>query len=164
LRRCALTGIEIHPGAEIGRGFFIDHGMGVVIGETTRIGDGATLYQDVALGGTGKEPGKRHPTHVYVGLGSKVLGAIELGDNVRIGAGSVVLHSVPANCAAVGVPARVVRSPSPETQTRERVESLPDPEGDTIRALQERLAALETRFSALERRASSPGVPGTGSL
>ncbi|MDX9701735.1 MAG: serine O-acetyltransferase [Candidatus Auribacterota bacterium] len=107
-----ITGIEIHPGAQIGRGFFIDHGMGVVIGETTIIGDYVTLYQGVTLGGTGKETGKRHPTlknHIVVGAGAKVLGNIELGNNVRIGAGSVVVKSVPDNCTVVGVPGVIVR-------------------------------------------------------
>lgn len=107
-----LTGIEIHPGAQIGKGFFIDHGMGVVIGETTIIGNFVTLYQGVTLGGTGKESGKRHPTlkdHIVVGAGAKVLGNIELGNNVRIGAGSVVVKSVPDNCTVVGVPGVIVR-------------------------------------------------------
>ncbi|MFQ5780306.1 MAG: serine O-acetyltransferase, partial [Nitrospiria bacterium] len=102
-----ITGIEIHPGAVIGRSFFIDHGMGVVIGETTEIGDNVTLYQGVTLGGTGLEPGKRHPTlgsHVIVGTGAKVLGAIVIGDHVRIGANSVVLRSVPDHATVVGIP------------------------------------------------------------
>jgi serine O-acetyltransferase len=149
-----LTGIEIHPGATIGRGFFIDHGMGVVIGETTQIGDGVTLTQGVTLGGTGKERGKRHPTignNVNVGVGAQVLGAIEIGDNVKIGAGSVVLRPVPPNSTAVGVPARVVATHPPETNVHERVEHLPDPEGETIEALQERVVLLEARLTALER-------------
>lgn len=107
-----LTGIEIHPGAKIGRRFFIDHGMGVVIGETTEIGDNCTLYQGVTLGGTGKDKGKRHPTlgnNVLVGTGAKILGPMKIGDNARIAAGAVVLEEVPANATAVGVPARVVR-------------------------------------------------------
>src|ERR1700674_3137651 len=107
-----LTGIEIHPGATIGRRFFIDHGMGVVIGETTEIGDDVLLYQGVTLGGTGNETGKRHPTlgnRVVVGTGAKVLGNIRIGDNVRVGAGSVVVHSVPDHSTVVGVPGRVVR-------------------------------------------------------
>ena len=106
------TGIEIHPGATIGKGLFIDHGMGVVIGETTEIGDNCTLYQNVTLGGTGKEHGKRHPTlgnNVMVGSGAKVLGPFKVGDNARVAAGAVVLDEVPANATAVGVPARVVR-------------------------------------------------------
>ncbi|MEK7754486.1 MAG: serine O-acetyltransferase, partial [Acidobacteriota bacterium] len=105
-----LTGIEIHPGAKIGRRFFIDHGMGVVVGETAEIGDDVLLYQGVTLGGTGKERGKRHPTvgnHVVVGTGAKVLGNIRVGDCVKIGAGSVVVHSVPDNSTVVGIPGRV---------------------------------------------------------
>jgi serine O-acetyltransferase len=107
-----LTGIEIHPGAVIGAGFFIDHGMGVVIGETTIVGDNVTIYQGVTLGGTGKESGKRHPTignDVVIGCGARVLGNIHVGDDVRIGAGSVVVKDVPDDCTVVGVPARVVR-------------------------------------------------------
>jgi len=160
-----LTGIEIHPGAQIGRGFFIDHGMGVVIGETTQIGDGVTLYQGVTLGGTGKERGKRHPTignNVLISVGAKVLGAIEIGDNVKIGAGSVVLRAVPPNSTVVGVPGWVVATHHPDTDIHERVEVLPDPEGETIQALQERLVLLEARLTALERelaesRAGEPG-------
>ena len=107
-----LTGIEIHPGATIGKGFFIDHGMGVVIGETAEIGDNCTIYQGVTLGGTGKDVGKRHPTignNVLVGAGSKVLGPIKVGDNCRIAANSVVLKPLPDNCTAVGIPARIVK-------------------------------------------------------
>ena len=106
------TGIEIHPGAQIGRGLFIDHGMGVVIGETTQIGDNCTLYQGVTLGGTGKDTGKRHPTlgdNVLIGAGAKVLGPFTVGDNARVAAGAVVLDAVPEGATAVGVPARVVR-------------------------------------------------------
>lgn len=106
------TGIEIHPGAKIGKGLFIDHGMGVVIGETTEIGDNCTLYQGVTLGGTGKDHGKRHPTlgnNVMVGSGAKILGPFRVGDNARVAAGAVVLDEVPDNATAVGVPARVVR-------------------------------------------------------
>ena len=148
-----LTGIEIHPGAQIGKGFFVDHGMGVVIGETTQIGDGVTLYQGVTLGGTGKERGKRHPTvgnNVLVSVGAKVLGAIQIGDNVKIGAGSVVLRSVPPNSTVVGVPGWVVATHPPDTDIHERVEVLPDPEGETIQALQERVVLLEARLAALE--------------
>jgi len=156
-----LTGIEIHPGARIGKGFFIDHGMGVVIGETTEIGDWVMLYQGVTLGGTGKERGKRHPTlrdNVTVGVGSKILGAIEIGENAYIGAGSLVLHPVPANSTAVGVPARVVKMFHPDTDVHERVEHLPDPEGDTIQALQERVVLLEARLIALERELADRAV------
>jgi serine O-acetyltransferase len=147
-----LTGIEIHPGATIGKGFFIDHGMGVVIGETTQIGDYVTLYQGVTLGGTGKERGKRHPTignNVLVSVGAKVLGAIEIGDNVKIGAGSVVLRGVPPNSTVVGVPGWVVATHHPDTDIHERVEHLPDPEGETIHALQERVVVLESRLATL---------------
>lgn len=107
----ALTGIEIHPGANIGKGVFIDHGMGVVIGETAILGDYCLIYQGVTLGGTGKETGKRHPTlgeNVVVGAGAKVLGNIQIGNDVRIGAGSVVLRDVPSNCTVVGIPGRIV--------------------------------------------------------
>jgi serine O-acetyltransferase len=148
-----ITGIEIHPGAQIGKGFFIDHGMGVVIGETTQVGDGVTLYQGVTLGGTGKERGKRHPTigsNVLVSVGAKVLGAIQIWDNVKIGAGSVVLRAVPPNSTVVGVPGWVVATHHPDTDIHERVEVLPDPEGETIQALQERVVLLEARLAAFE--------------
>jgi serine O-acetyltransferase len=153
----SFTGIEIHPGARIGKGFFIDHGMGVVIGETTEIGEGVTLTQGVTLGGTGKEQGKRHPTignNVVIGVGAKVLGAIQIGDNVRIGAGSVVLRPAPSNSTVVGNPGRVVAMYHPDTDVRQRVEVLPDPEGDTIEALQERVTLLEARLAALEAEAN----------
>src|SRR5438105_9992684 len=108
-----LTGIEIHPSAQIGNGFFIDHGMGVVIGETAEVGDYVTLFQGVTLGGTGKERGKRHPTlgnHVVVGAGAKILGGITIGDNVKIGANSVVLKNVTANSTVIGVPGRIIKA------------------------------------------------------
>jgi serine O-acetyltransferase len=155
-----LTGIEIHPGARIGKGFFIDHGMGVVIGETTQIGDGVTLYQGVTLGGTGKERGKRHPTlgnNVLISVGAKVLGAIQIGDNVKVGAGSVVLRTVPPNSTVVGVPGWVVATHHPDTDIHERVEVLPDPEGETIQALQERVVLLEARLAATEARLAAAG-------
>jgi len=155
-----LTGIEIHPGARIGKGFFIDHGMGVVIGETTIIGDNVTLYQGVTLGGTGKERGKRHPTigsDVLISVGAKVLGDITIGDHVKIGAGSVVLTSVPPHCTAVGVPARVVATHHPDTDIHQRVEVLPDPEGETIQALLERVVLLEARLAALEAQEDRDG-------
>jgi len=139
-----LTGIEIHPGAQIGRRFFIDHGMGVVIGETTEIGDDVLLYQGVTLGGTGNEKGKRHPTlgnHVVVGTGAKVLGNIRVGDNVKIGAGSVVVHPVPDNSTVVGIPGRVVRTRG-ENGVLEHGR-LPDPEGQALADLTQRVAELE---------------------
>ena len=147
-----ITGIEIHPGAKIGKRFFIDHGMGVVIGETAEIGDDCMLYQGVTLGGTGKEKGKRHPTlgnDVVVGVGAKVLGAINIGDGARIGAGAVVLRDVPPHATAVGVPAKVVAFRQPDGTMR-RVESMPDPELDMIKELRRRLLDLEDRIAALE--------------
>ncbi len=152
-----LTGIEIHPAAEIGPGVFIDHGMGVVVGETAQIGENCTLYQGVTLGGTGKETGKRHPTlgnNVVVSVGAQVLGAIEIGDNVKIGAGSVVLTSVPPNSTVVGVPGRVVARHDPQTQQRQRVEVLPDPEAEMLQYLQQKVIELEARLAWLERAAA----------
>jgi len=153
----ALTGIEIHPGAKIGRRFFIDHGMGVVIGETAEIGDDVLLYQGVTLGGTGKEKGKRHPTlgnHVVVGTGAKILGNIRIGNHVKIGAGSVVIRSVPDHSTVVGVPGRIVRShgePTPEAEEAEVLEhgKLPDPEGQALEELTRRVAQLEEQIRAL---------------
>jgi serine O-acetyltransferase len=150
-----LTGIEIHPGATIGRRFFIDHGMGVVIGETAEIGDDVLLYQGVTLGGTGKEKGKRHPTlgnHVVVGTGAKVLGNILIGDHVKIGAGSVVIHSVPDDSTVVGIPGRVVRTKGEAVGELEHGQ-LPDPEGLEIELLTTRVEQLEERIrELLERR------------
>jgi serine O-acetyltransferase len=140
-----LTGIEIHPGATIGRRFFIDHGMGVVIGETAEIGDDCLLYQGVTLGGTGKETGKRHPTlgsGVVVGTGAKILGNIRIGDHVKVGAGSVVVHPVPDHCTVVGVPGRVVRDPETPWEPLDHGD-LPDPEGQAIDDLKRRVAELE---------------------
>ena len=140
-----LTGIEIHPGAKIGRRFFIDHGMGVVIGETAEIGDDVLLYQGVTLGGTGNEQGKRHPTlgnNVVVGTGAKVLGSIRIGNNVKIGAGSVVVRPVPDYSTVVGIPGRVVRQRVPEGMLDHGM--LPDPEGQEIADLKQRLSDLET--------------------
>jgi serine O-acetyltransferase len=147
-----VTGIEIHPGARIGRGIFIDHGMGVVVGETSEVGDYVTLYQGVTLGGTGKARGKRHPTigdHVMVGVGAKVLGAVTVGDHAKIGAGAVVLNDVPANATAVGVPAKVVVFREPDGGSR-RVEHLPDPELDMISALHRKVEELNERVELLE--------------
>jgi serine O-acetyltransferase len=150
-----LTGIEIHPGATIGRRFFIDHGMGVVIGETTEIGDDVLLYQGVTLGGTGNEQGKRHPTlgnNVVVGTGAKVLGSITIGNNVKIGAGSVVVHPVPDHSTVVGIPGRVVRFRAPEGVLDHG--SLPDPEGQEIADLKQRVADLEQKLTAVLDRDS----------
>jgi len=153
-----FTGIEIHPGATIGRRFFIDHGMGVVIGETTEIGDDVLLYQAVTLGGTGNEKGKRHPTignHVVIGTGAKVLGNINVGDHVKIGAGSVVVKSVPDYSTVVGVPGRVVRSRSEKAETLEHGR-LPDPEGQALDDLNRRVEELESMVKALlEQRVST---------
>lgn len=149
-----LTGIEIHPGAAIGQGFFIDHGMGVVIGETAIIGDNVLLYQGVTLGGTGKESGKRHPTlgsNVVVGAGAKVLGNIEIGNNVRIGAGSVVLRSVPSNCTVVGVPGRIIYRSGARVDPLEHG-SLPDSEAQVIRALVDRIESLEQQLEKLQQQ------------
>jgi len=139
-----LTGIEIHPGAKIGRRFFIDHGMGVVIGETAEIGDDVLIYQGVTLGGTGNETGKRHPTignNVVIGTGAKVLGSIVIGDHVKIGAGSVVVHPVPDHSTVVGIPGRVVRMRT-QSGTLEHGQ-LPDPEGQEIDDLKARVEKLE---------------------
>lgn len=151
-----FTGIEIHPGATIGRGVFIDHGMGVVIGETAIVGDYTLIYQGVTLGGTGKQGGKRHPTigeNVVVGTGAKILGNIQIGDNVRVGAGSVVLRDVPSDCTVVGVPGRIVY------RAGERVEPLdhnrlPDSEAQVIRALLDRIETLEQQVSHITARTS----------
>ena len=149
-----LTGIEIHPGAKIGRRFFIDHGMGVVIGETAEVGDDVLLYQGVTLGGTGKEKGKRHPTlgnHVVVGTGAKILGSIKIGDHVKIGAGSVVVHPVPDHSTVVGVPGRVVRVRGEEVNDENVLEHgrLPDPEGQAIEELAKRVEQLEAQLRAV---------------
>ena len=141
-----ITGIEIHPGAKIGRRFFIDHGMGVVLGETAEVGDDVLIYQGVTLGGTGHEKGKRHPTlgnHVVVGTGAKVLGSIRIGNNVKIGAGSVVVRSVPDDSTVVGIPGRVVRSRANQNGVLEHG-NLPDPEGQDIEDLKKRVAELES--------------------
>jgi serine O-acetyltransferase len=141
-----LTGIEIHPGATIGEGFFVDHGMGVVIGETSVIGDNVTLYQGVTLGGTSQQKKKRHPTlgnNVVVGVGAQVIGDITIGDNAKVGAGSVVISSVPPNATVVGVPGRVVAMRNPDTDT---VEKLPDPVGERLDKLEKRLNELEKRL------------------
>lgn len=140
------TGIEIHPGAEIGRRVFIDHGDGVVIGETTIIGDDVTIYQGVTLGGTGKDTGKRHPTigsNVTIGAGAKVLGPITIGNNCKIGAGSIVLKDVPDNCTVVGNPGRIVQKKKPTSEIDLDQVNLPDPMLERMEALIARLTHLE---------------------
>lgn len=150
-----ITGVEIHPGAIIGTHFFIDHGMGVVIGETTEIGDSVTLFQGVTLGGTGKDRGKRHPTlgsHVVVGAGAKVLGGIRIGDNVKIGANAVVLRSVPPNSTVVGNPGRIVKSDGerlPEA-TMDHT-NIPDPIAERFDAMEQELIALRKKVERTER-------------
>ncbi|MBE9041809.1 serine O-acetyltransferase [Oscillatoriales cyanobacterium LEGE 11467] len=147
-----LTGIEIHPGATLGKGVFIDHGMGVVIGETAIIGDGCLIYQGVTLGGTGKESGKRHPTlgeGVVVGAGAKVLGNLYIGNDVRIGAGSVVLRDVPSDCTVVGVPGRVVYRSGVRVNPLEHAQ-LPDSEAAAIRTLVDRIESLEEEVQHLK--------------
>ncbi|MEO6836710.1 MAG: serine O-acetyltransferase, partial [Candidatus Tumulicola sp.] len=156
-----LTGIEIHPGAKIGRGVFIDHGMGVVIGETAEIGEGCTIYQGVTLGGTSLSHGKRHPTlgrNVTVGVNSAVLGAIVLGDNAKVGGGSVVVKDVPANATVVGVPARIVAQdgkPIRAVPDRPQVE-MPDPTADAITRLQQKIDRIEKRVIDIEQGEAVP--------
>ncbi|MGP6156953.1 MAG: serine O-acetyltransferase [Vulcanimicrobiaceae bacterium] len=151
------TGIEIHPAAKLGRGFFIDHGMGVVIGETVETGDDVTIYQGVTLGGTSLTPGKRHPTlgnNVTVGVGASVLGAIVVGDDAKVGAGSVVVRDVPPKATVVGIPGHVVLldgKPVRPVTPPYRVE-MPDPEDELICELTERVAALERRLRELTER------------
>jgi serine O-acetyltransferase len=147
-----LTGIEIHPGATIGDGLFIDHGMGVVIGETAELGRDCHLYQGVTLGGTSTKRTKRHPTlgdRVTVGAGASVIGAVTVGDNVRIGAGSVVVTNVPANATVVGVPGHIVAYHNPGNDTIER---LPDPEWDRIEQLEGRVRDLEAQLSTISEQ------------
>jgi serine O-acetyltransferase len=155
-RAVRRTGIEIHPGAQIGKGLFIDHGNGVIIGETTIIGDNCTLYQGVTLGGTGKEQGKRHPTlgnNVMVSAGAKVLGSFKIGDNSKIGAGSVVLEEVPPNSTVVGVPGRVVKRKDVNLPQDELNQvDLPDPVREDIANLQKANSELINRVLELERQ------------
>jgi len=161
-----MTGIEIHPGAAIGRGVFIDHGMGVVIGETAVVGDYSLIYQGVTLGGTGKETGKRHPTlgaNVVVGAGAKILGNIEIGSNVRIGAGSVVLRDVPSDCTVVGVPGRIVYRNGEKVDPLEHGR-LPDAEAEVIRILVDRIETLEQRLQGLEQTNTAINSALAGSL
>ena len=159
-RGARKTGIEIHPGATIGKGLFIDHGSGVIIGETTVIGDNVTLYQGVTLGGTGKEQGKRHPTledNVMVSAGAKILGSFTIGENSKIGAGSVVLEEVPPNCTVVGVPGRVVRRNGcrivEETyEASKHRENLPDPVEEQSRMNREGIKSNRRRIKELEQQ------------
>lgn len=158
-RAVRKTGIEIHPGAKIGKGFFIDHGNGVIIGETTIIGDNVTLYQGVTLGGTGKEQGKRHPTlgnNIMIGAGAKVLGSCTIGDNSKIGAGSVVLSDVPPGSTVVGVPGRVVKRIK-QCLPQEELDQihLPDPVQEELTALQRSECELTNRLFDLEQQMRS---------
>lgn len=147
-----FTGIEIHPGAKIGPGFFIDHGMGVVIGETAEIGENCTLYQGVTVGGTGTQREKRHPTlgdNVVVGAGAKILGSIRIGNNVKVGGGSVVVHPVPDNCTVVGVPAEIVRKDGQKVNSLNLDHGdLPDP----VKALKNRVRSLQREIESLEEQ------------
>jgi serine O-acetyltransferase len=159
-----FTGIEIDPGATIGKGVFIDHGMGVVIGETAEVGDGCTIYQGVTLGGTSLQRTKRHPTlgrNVSVGSGASVIGAIHIGDGAKIGANSVVVKDIPPNATVVGIPGRVVLLDGKPVTTpgdaRPRM-LLPDPKAPLIAELSERIAALEARLAEIERKNASPAV------
>lgn len=153
-RSARKTGIEIHPGATIGKGLFIDHGHGVVIGETAIIGNNVTLYQGVTLGGTGKENGKRHPTigdNVMISAGAKVLGSFEIGDNCKIGAGSVVLSPVPSNCTVVGIPGRIVKRNNISCPSMELNQvDLPDPIKEEINDLKNSRISMEERVQELE--------------
>lgn len=158
-----ITGIEIHPGAQIGKGLFIDHGMGVVIGETTQIGDNCTLYQGVTLGGTGKDQGKRHPTlgnNVLVGAGAKVLGPFTVGDNARVAAGAVVLAAVPEDATAVGVPARVVKIGNQRvvhpSQQLDQIH-VADPVSMELCRLRGEIERLQRRVESLEEPAPQEG-------
>lgn len=153
-RAARKTGIEIHPGAQIGKGLFIDHGNGVIIGETAIIGDNVTLYQGVTLGGTGKETGKRHPTlrdNVMVSAGAKVIGSFTIGENSKIGAGSVVLEEVPPNCTVVGVPGRIVRRGNKKVPRSDMDQiHLPDPVLEDIRTLQKENEMLKSKLQRME--------------
>src|SRR5690625_211574 len=148
-----FTGIEIHPGAVIGRRFFIDHGMGVVIGETCEIGDNVTIYQGVTLGGTGHEKGKRHPTikdNALIATGAKVLGSITIGENSKVGGGSVVLKDVPDNATVVGIPGRVVKKDGKKVSQKLDHHILPDPVSDRIKNLQEEIEQLQNEVNKLK--------------
>ena len=147
-----LTGIEIHPGATIGKGLFIDHGMGVVIGETAEIGDNCTLYQGVTLGGTGKDEGKRHPTlgdNVMVGAGAKVLGPLTIGSGSKVAAGAVLLNPIPEDSTAVGIPAKVVRREGRKVDDMDQIH-IPDPVSQQICQLEHKIRALEEELERLK--------------
>lgn len=149
-----FTGIEIHPGAKIGRRFFIDHGMGVVIGETCEIGNNVTLYQGVTLGGTGKEKGKRHPTledNVLVATGAKVLGSITIGENSKIGAGSVVLKEVPPNSTVVGIPGKIVMRDGVRLERKLDHQNIPDPVEERCQGFEKQIAALQVEIEHLQK-------------
>ncbi|WP_339149925.1 MULTISPECIES: serine O-acetyltransferase [unclassified Sutcliffiella] len=150
-----FTGIEIHPGAKIGRRFFIDHGMGVVIGETCEIGNNVTVFQGVTLGGTGKEKGKRHPTiqdHALIATGAKVLGSITIGENSKVGAGSVVLKDVPANSTVVGIPGKIVIQDGVKVKRDLNHHEMPDPTGDRFVELEKQIAQLQNELIFLKER------------
>ncbi|PKM76704.1 MAG: serine O-acetyltransferase [Firmicutes bacterium HGW-Firmicutes-15] len=154
-----MTGIEIHPGATIGKGFFIDHGSGIVIGETTEIGDNVTLYQGVTLGGSGKEKGKRHPTignNVTISAGAKVLGSFTVGDHAKIGGGSVVIKTVPPGCTVIGVPGRIVARDGAKVEQQDTEVDLdhnvlPDPVADMLSAMQFKIDELEKKLESLQK-------------
>ena len=151
------TGIEIHPGAKIGKGLFIDHGMGVVIGETAEIGDNCLIYQGVTLGGTGKDKGKRHPTlgdNVMVGAGAKVLGPFKIGNNVKIAANAVVLEEIPDNCTAAGVPARIVKNRGVRVKVCKELDQIhvPDPVSQEMCSLEVKVEKLMKRIDELENK------------
>lgn len=154
-RAARKTGIEIHPGATIGKGFFIDHGSSVIIGETAIVGDNVTMYQGVTLGGTGKESGKRHPTigdNVMISAGAKIIGSFTVGENSKIGAGSVVLEEVPPNCTVVGVPGRIVKRDNVKIPRSDMNQcDLPDPVKEDINVLQRENAELVNRVLELEK-------------
>jgi len=155
-----FTGIEIHPGAQIGRGLFIDHGSGVVIGETCEIGDNVTIYQGVTLGGTGKEKGKRHPTvgnDVIIATGAKVLGSFKIGDNSKIGAGAVVLQEVPPNSTVVGIKARIVIQDGKRVKNDLDHVNMPDPVADTIRLMQKEIDQLRAELEHLREDKKNNG-------
>ena len=155
----ALTGIEIHPGATIGKGLVIDHGSGVVIGETAEIGDNCTLYQGVTLGGTGKDVGKRHPTlgnNVMVGAGAKILGPMKIGDNTKIAAGAVVLDEIPADSTAVGIPAKVVKVAGERVANDLDQIHIPDPVAQELSAVRAEMKVLEDKIKKLEKKKAAP--------